>query len=116
MVIGKDQNNGELQCLCDFDPHSLMSYKVTWWHIGTYDIDEAKFDGVKACAVTQRQVYEPVAIKPTKQINQSDPGGINCKLCKRFYQYAEVNRDDDTMVCYKCRQTKGYLLKCHPIK
>ena len=115
LAIGRDSGNGELQCLCDFDPHSYMSYNVSWWHVTMYDIDGSKWDNEKACSVPQSYVYDPEASNQVEQVHLNNPGGTNCKLCNRFFQYAENNRDDYTFVCFKCMQTKSYLLKCNPI-
>lgn len=30
--------------------------------------------------------------------------GMPCKICKEFYQYAEANQPDETLICYACRQ------------
>lgn len=32
------------------------------------------------------------------------PDGLSCKKCKIFYQYAESNQSDGSMICYSCRQ------------
>lgn len=29
--------------------------------------------------------------------------GLNCKICKEFFFYAEANQDDGTLICYACR-------------
>lgn len=29
--------------------------------------------------------------------------GCTCKKCKEYYQYAEPNQDDGTLICYGCR-------------
>jgi len=29
--------------------------------------------------------------------------GCTCKKCKEFYQYAEPNQEDGTLICYGCR-------------
>ena len=29
--------------------------------------------------------------------------GCFCKKCKEYYQYAEPNQDDGTLICYGCR-------------
>ena len=33
----------------------------------------------------------------------SNKDGCTCKKCKEFYQYAEPNQDDGTLICYGCR-------------
>lgn len=38
--------------------------------------------------------------KPENKINKD---GCTCKKCKEFYQYAEANQDDGTLICYGCR-------------
>ena len=32
------------------------------------------------------------------------PDGMFCKTCKIWYQFAEPNQVDGTLVCYSCRQ------------
>jgi hypothetical protein len=29
--------------------------------------------------------------------------GCTCRKCKEYYQYAEPNQDDGTLICYGCR-------------
>lgn len=31
------------------------------------------------------------------------PDGMVCKGCKTFYEFAEPNQDDGSMICYSCR-------------
>ena len=31
--------------------------------------------------------------------------GMRCKNCDEFYQYAEANQEDGTLLCYSCRLT-----------
>ena len=31
------------------------------------------------------------------------PDGMYCKKCQNFYQYAEPNQDDGSLLCYSCR-------------
>ena len=80
-----------------------------------YDIDESKWNNEKACAVAQNCVFNHEDGKQVNQVHMIHPGGTTCKMCNRFFQYAENNRDDFTFVCYKCTQTKGYLLECNPM-
>ena len=32
--------------------------------------------------------------------------GCNCKKCKEFFEYAEPNQEDGTLICWACRH--GY--------
>ena len=32
------------------------------------------------------------------------PDGMVCKKCKSFYDFAEPNQSDGTLLCYTCRQ------------
>lgn len=34
---------------------------------------------------------------------KKDSDGCTCKKCKEFYQYAEPNQEDGTLICYGCR-------------
>jgi hypothetical protein len=45
-------------------------------------------------------IYETEIVK-TKQYSILD--GSSCKKCKEFYQFAEPNQPDGTMICYVCR-------------
>lgn len=31
------------------------------------------------------------------------PDGMYCKKCQSFYQYAEPNQEDGSLICYGCR-------------
>lgn len=50
-------------------------------------------------------------VTPTEQEEDSteskgpvDPrDGLDCSQCKEFYPYAVANKNDGTLVCYKCR-------------
>lgn len=35
--------------------------------------------------------------------NKKFPDGMFCKNCKTWYQFAEPNQEDGTLVCYSCR-------------
>src|SRR6185369_6632012 len=35
--------------------------------------------------------------------NKEFSDGCVCKKCKEYYQYAEPNQDDGTLICYGCR-------------
>lgn len=115
LIIGIDHRDGELQCLCNFDPHSYMSYTVEDWHTRVFNIDPNKWLGQKACPILPKFVYVPEAQVKIEQVHKPDPGGMNCKLCNKFVQYADVNRDDGTFACHSCVDTKSYLLKCNPL-
>lgn len=32
------------------------------------------------------------------------PDGMLCQKCKLFYEFAEPNQDDGSMICYSCRK------------
>ena len=32
------------------------------------------------------------------------PDGMFCKRCQLFYEFAEANQEDGTLLCYSCRQ------------
>lgn len=32
------------------------------------------------------------------------PDGMFCRKCQLFYQFAEPNQEDGTLLCYSCRQ------------
>ena len=49
---------------------------------------------------------EPIS-KPKAPIKISAINGLNCKRCNEYYQYAEGNQADGTLICYTCRQ-RGY--------
>jgi len=42
---------------------------------------------------------------------KEDRDGEICIGCKQFYDYAEPNQPDGTMICYSCRSTKPWLIK-----
>jgi hypothetical protein len=41
---------------------------------------------------------------PEEKADNSD--GCTCKKCETFYEFAEPNQDDGTLVCWACRH--GY--------
>ena len=38
------------------------------------------------------------------QGHRKSPDGMFCRLCQSFYDFAEPNQDDGTLLCYSCRQ------------
>jgi hypothetical protein len=38
----------------------------------------------------------------TKRVKR-EPDGCACKKCHEFYQFAEPNQEDGTLICYSCR-------------
>jgi len=114
-IVGCHQmTNHDYIALCDFDPHSYMSFKIDSWHVKAYDVPD-KFNGNKGMFIHTRHVWVPQIKSPTKQIRSSTPGGSHCKLCKKFIQYANANRDDGTFACRRCIQSTPWLLKCKPL-
>jgi len=104
----------DLVVIIDFDPHSLFSFQIETWHQKGYDIAD-KWVGSKGAYINHDHIWPTGASAPAQQVRLNAPGGMACKLCKKFIQYAGVNRDDGTFACKKCRETKGYLLKCKPL-
>lgn len=41
---------------------------------------------------------------PVEKENKSD--GCSCKKCEEFFEYAEPNQEDGTLICWACRH--GY--------
>jgi len=35
------------------------------------------------------------------------PDGMFCKTCNNFYQFAEANQDDGSLICYSCLHPCG---------
>lgn len=35
--------------------------------------------------------------------NRKHPDGLVCKKCRDFYEFAEPNQEDGTLICYSCR-------------
>jgi hypothetical protein len=48
---------------------------------------------------------DPTPAEPKKEAKKAkkDPDGCTCKKCKEFYQFAEPNQEDGTLICYSCR-------------
>jgi hypothetical protein len=38
-----------------------------------------------------------------RQRKDKDVGGCFCKKCKDFFEYAEPNQEDCSLICYACR-------------
>lgn len=38
--------------------------------------------------------------------NENKSDGCSCKKCKEFFEYAEPNQEDGTLICWACRH--GY--------
>lgn len=45
-----------------------------------------------------------LAVPVEEKENKSD--GCSCKKCKEFFEYAEPNQEDGTLICWACRH--GY--------
>lgn len=43
---------------------------------------------------------------PEEIVNVEYKDGCSCKKCKEFYEFAEPNQEDGTLVCWSCRH--GY--------
>ena len=52
--------------------------------------------GGGACAESEKKSDE----------KKKDKGGCSCKKCKEYYDYAEPNQEDGTLICWSCRH--GY--------
>lgn len=55
--------------------------------------------GGTACAAPTSEEATPVEKK-------KDSSGCLCKKCKEFYDFAEPNQEDGTLICWSCRH--GY--------
>lgn len=52
-------------------------------------------------------IAAPALTKEAKaEEKKKDKGGCSCKKCKEFFEYAEPNQEDGTLVCWSCRH--GY--------
>jgi len=115
-IVGLAQvSTDDFIALCDFDPHYYISFKIDPWHCTAYDVQN-KFVGYRGMFITTKHIWVPQIKPPSKQIRSSNPGGASCKLCKKFVQYANVNRDDGTFVCRRCVQARAWSLSCKPLK
>lgn len=56
--------------------------------------------GGGTCADPEIELALPVEKK------KKESAGCKCKKCKEFYDYAEPNQEDGTLVCWSCRH--GY--------
>lgn len=114
-IVGKDFSDEEFICLCDFDPHSYFAHEIVDYHLQVYDV--AKYHlGKRCCYVYPNMIIEKKDTKPAPQLKLKDPGGMACKICNKFIQYAGPNRDDLTFVCYNCRCSRAWKLKhCNPL-
>ena len=59
--------------------------------------------------VTNQREYKYSKLVPTNTIVMlkigDEPDGLPCKKCRSFFEYAEPNQDDGTLVCWSCRTT-----------
>jgi formylmethanofuran dehydrogenase subunit E len=37
------------------------------------------------------------------KVSSKKTNGLNCKKCKEFFNYAESNQEDGTLICWGCR-------------
>jgi hypothetical protein len=51
-------------------------------------------------------VAAPASEEVTPVEKEKDSGGCLCKKCKEFYDFAEPNQEDGTLICWSCRH--GY--------
>ena len=107
-------SSSDFIALCDFDPHSYISWKITHWHQRGYDVSD-KFLGMRGTFISTNHIWEIQPPPPVRQLKLA--GGCHCKLCKLYMPYTSLpNRDDGTFVCHKCLSTKGWMLTCKPLK
>ncbi len=38
-----------------------------------------------------------------RRTGRKHPDGMFCKKCQNFYQYAEPNQEDGSLICFSCR-------------
>ena len=114
-VVGATQGFHDYVVLYEKDPHGYFSFKINQYNQKVYDVSD-KFFGQRGAYVASEDIWSDRVPAPTQQVVLHDPGGMTCKLCKNFIQYAGVNRDDNSFVCHKCVSTKGWRLTCQPIK
>lgn len=48
----------------------------------------------------------PTSPPPPIEEKKEKSEGCTCKKCREFFEYAEPNQDDGTMICWACRH--GY--------
>ena len=47
--------------------------------------------------------FDDIDLAVPVEEKKENSDGCSCKKCKEFYQYAEPNQDDGTLICYGCR-------------
>jgi hypothetical protein len=74
----------------------------------TYVPNNPQWISVTYTPVTPGQQYTitgiDLAVPVAEKKKKSE--GCSCKKCKEFYQYAEPNQEDGTLICWACRH--GY--------
>jgi hypothetical protein len=114
-IVGVYQAEEDYIALYDKDPHGYFSFKLEAYHQKGYDVAD-KFIGERGTYIEPAHIWSDHVSAPTQQLVLHSPGGMTCKLCEKFIQYAGVNRDDGGFVCHKCVSTKGWKLTCQPLK
>ncbi len=47
--------------------------------------------------------FDDIDLAVPVEEKKENSDGCTCKKCKEYYQYAEPNQDDGTLICYGCR-------------
>ena len=47
--------------------------------------------------------FDDIDLAVPVEEKKKDSDGCTCKKCKEYYQYAEPNQEDGTLICYGCR-------------
>ncbi len=107
-IIGIHQMDSDnMICLCDFNPHSYFSFKVSSYQAKSHNVDD-KFLDHKAAFINARMIWVAKSAAVVPQVHLSTPGGCWCVICPKFIQYAESNMPNGCFVCRSCRQTRMY--------
>jgi hypothetical protein len=83
--------------------------------IADYDVSEEamkKTQGYFTWVITERianidllTLVDRIEIFLENRRNRKHPDGMFCKNCQNFYQFAEANQPDGTLICYSCNNS-----------
>jgi len=58
----------------------------------------------KMCSVDLLSLADRIELFLESCRKRRQPDGLICQKCKNFYEFAEPNQPDGSLICYSCRQ------------
>ena len=100
-IIGYTNNNYYILAIpsnINQDTIVIEAAEIKKWNLPLIYLG-AKVICLLECAVGGRRRYDPYK------------NALSCAICENSYPYAVANRPNGTLICWSCRDTKGYLIE-----